>query len=60
LAIVEKYAQHEAEILREDFFASLLAACRIDEVEHQLARAGLDNLTVLNDRHLVVCGRIEN
>lgn len=56
---VELYAKGEPEVLRKDFFHSLLAAYRTDEVEAQLARAGLESLTVeaVTDRHLIVHGR---
>lgn len=58
--IVDTYAADEAEILREDFFNSLLAAFEIDEVRQQLAAAGLDGLQVqaIGDRHLEVFGRM--
>jgi SAM-dependent methyltransferase len=57
-AIVSHYADGEPEVLRTDFYNSLCAAFRIDEVQDQLARAGLAGLTVetASDRHLVVHG----
>ena len=57
--LVEMYAQHEPEILRHDFYQSLLAAYRIDEVEKQIAKAGIKYLTaeVVGDRHFIVYGR---
>jgi len=59
-ALVQQYAAGEPEVLRRDFFHSLLAAFRVDEVRKQLARAGLDGLGVraVSDRHLVVSGFI--
>jgi hypothetical protein len=58
--LVEAYASGEPEILRRDFYNSLLAAFEPPEVEAQLAAAGLDGLsvTVISDRHLVVHGTI--
>ena len=56
--MVEKYSSGEPDILREDFYNSLLAAYRVDEVEAQLKEAGIDYLTVkeVSDRHLVISG----
>ena len=56
--LVETYAAGEPEILRRDFYNSLLAAFEPREVEAQLAAAGLDELSVavISDRHLVVHG----
>ena len=56
--MVDKYASNEPDILRKDFFNSLLAAYRVDEIEQQLKEAGIDYLTVkeVGDRHLVVAG----
>ncbi|MCW8825047.1 MAG: class I SAM-dependent methyltransferase [Gammaproteobacteria bacterium] len=56
--MVRKYSDSEPDILKEDFFNSLLAAYRVDEVEAQLKDAGLDYLTVkaVSDRHLVIYG----
>jgi len=57
--LVELYAEGEPEVLRRDFYCSLLAAFRVDEVRAQLDVAGLSSLTVeaVSDRHLVVRGR---
>jgi SAM-dependent methyltransferase len=56
--IVERYAGTEAEILRTDFYNSLLAAFTPDEVRAQLQAAGLDHFEVatVSDRHLLVTG----
>lgn len=56
--LVETYAAGEPEILRRDFYNSLLAAFEPCEVEAQLAAAGLEGLSVavISDRHLVVHG----
>jgi len=56
-ALVEQYAATEPEVLRHDFFHSLLAAYTPDEVAAQLAAAGLDlAVTVVSDRHFTVSG----
>jgi len=57
--IVESHAGSEPEVLKQDFFASLLAAFRPDEVRRQLERCGIGQLQVetISDRHLLVSGR---
>jgi len=59
-ALVDEYAADEPDILRHDFFHSLLAAYRVEEVEAQLRAAGLDYLGVerTSDRHLLIRGRM--
>ena len=56
--IVHAYAANEPEVLRRDFFNSLLAAFTPDEVAAQLQRAGLVRLRVetISDRHLLIHG----
>lgn len=56
-ALVDEYAAGEPEVLRRDFYRSLLAAYRIDEVREQIAAAGL-NLVVQaqSDRHFIAFG----
>ena len=58
--LVEVYCAGEPEVLRRDFFNSLLAAYREDDVRHQLRAAELGHLTVAaaSDRHLIVWGRV--
>lgn len=58
--IVEQYAADEPEVLREDFYNSLLAAFEPAEVEAQLVRAGLAGFTVsmVSDRHWLASGRL--
>lgn len=58
--LVDDYAADEADILRQDFFNSLCAAYRPDEVAAQLQARGLDELQVelVSDRHLIVVGRL--
>lgn len=57
--VVETHSGGEPEVLRRDFFNSLLAAYRLDEVRAQLERAGLAHFAVeaCSDRHLIVFGR---
>jgi 2-polyprenyl-3-methyl-5-hydroxy-6-metoxy-1,4-benzoquinol methylase len=59
-AIVDRYAAGEPDILRRDFYRSLLAAFTEDEVTSQLARMNLTRLLidVIDDRHWVVGGTI--
>ena len=59
-ALVETYSGDEPDVLRRDFFLSLCAAYRVDEIEQQLTAAGLSHLTVevISDRHWVVFGRL--
>ncbi|MGA7802643.1 MAG: class I SAM-dependent methyltransferase [Gammaproteobacteria bacterium] len=59
--MVETYAAGEPNILRHDFFHSLLAAYTLAEVQAQLRGAALEGFTAeaVSDRHLVVHGRIE-
>jgi cyclopropane fatty-acyl-phospholipid synthase-like methyltransferase len=59
-AIVDRYAEDEPEILRRDFYNSLLAAFTEDEVTTQLARMNLTRLLidVIDDRHWIVGGTI--
>lgn len=58
-ALVDAYADGEPKVLRDDFYASLLAAYTPDEVRAQLSTAGLDALSVttVTDRHFIVTGR---
>ena len=59
-AIVDRYAATEPDILRRDFYNSLMAAFTEDEVTSQLARMNLTRLLidVIDDRHWVVGGTI--
>ena len=56
--LVEEYAGNEPDILKRDFYYSLLAAYTIGEVESQLEKEGLVELNVkpVSDRHLIVTG----
>lgn len=59
-AIVDRYAAEEPEILRRDFYRSLLASFTEDEVAAQLAEMNMSRLIidVVDDRHWVVSGII--
>lgn len=56
--IVSKYSGNEPEILKRDFYNSLLAAFKPVEVEQQLASVGLSEFSVkvVSDRHLIAYG----
>ena len=58
--LVRTCCGEEPEILRRDFYHSLLAAYRPDEVADQLREADLANMEVriVSDRHLLVHGRM--
>ena len=59
-AIVDRYASGAPDILRRDFYNSLLAAFTEDEIGSQLAQMNLTRLLidVIDDRHWVVSGII--
>lgn len=59
-AVVERYSGAEPEVLKRDFFASLLAAFTLREVKEQLLRSGLKGIkvTTVSDRHLFAFGSI--
>lgn len=56
---VNQYAADASPLLQKDFYNSLLAAYRIEEIEHQLLTCGLHYLTteLISDRHVLVWGR---
>jgi len=58
--LVDRHARDEPEVLRRDFANSLAAAYRVEEVQAQMADAGLAGLTAerTGDRHLIVHGRM--
>lgn len=58
--LVEEYAKDEPEILRRDFYNSLLAAFTIDEVQSQLKVANMQTLVAeqISDRHMIIYGNI--
>jgi ubiquinone/menaquinone biosynthesis C-methylase UbiE len=57
---VATYAATAAEVVKHDFYHSLLAAYRPDEVRSQLVEAGLTHfcLEVIKDRYMVVWGKV--
>jgi ubiquinone/menaquinone biosynthesis C-methylase UbiE len=57
-ALVELYAAGEPELLQRDFYNSLCAAYRPEEIEAQLEKTGLMQLKVevVSDRHWVAYG----
>jgi len=59
--IVEKYMGDESAILKKDFFSSLLAGYRVEEVQEQLREAELDNylsIRMVSSIQMVVKGII--
>lgn len=56
--LVETHSPNEPDVLKRDFYNSLLAAFEIDEVRQQMDDAGLGCLTSerASDRHLIVYG----
>jgi ubiquinone/menaquinone biosynthesis C-methylase UbiE len=58
--IVDTYAGDESEVLREEYYRSLLSAYTPTEILEQLASAGLPHITVsmITDRHLDIAGII--
>ena len=58
--LVQEYSGNEPEVLRRDFFNSLLAAYRPEEITALLARVNLSGLQVeaVGDRHVVVHGHL--
>jgi trans-aconitate methyltransferase len=59
--VVKQNAANEPEILRRDFYNSLLAAYRVDEVQVQLQQTQLEYLKVkpVSDRHFILWGRYQ-
>jgi ubiquinone/menaquinone biosynthesis C-methylase UbiE len=60
--LVDTYSADAPEVLREDFYNSLLAAYTPREISEQLLTAGLGKMKVEipSDRHWIVHGRIEH
>jgi ubiquinone/menaquinone biosynthesis C-methylase UbiE len=59
-SLVDQYAGNEPAILQDDFYHSLCASFRLEEVRRQLEEAGLGHLSAetVSDRHLVAYGRL--
>ncbi|EIC29666.1 MULTISPECIES: class I SAM-dependent methyltransferase [Methylomicrobium] len=57
MALVEAHAAGEPEILRRDFYRSLLAAFTLEEIRDQLKKAELPlNIEPISDRHVFIEG----
>ncbi len=58
--LVQTYSVDEPQLVKRDFYHSLLAAFTPHEVQSQLQRAGLQMLKVepIDDRHLLVYGQL--
>ena len=55
--MVRAYAGDEPEILQRDFYQSLLAAFRREEIAEQIAQAGLNlGIEQISDRHVFITG----
>jgi trans-aconitate methyltransferase len=55
--LVDAYAGNEPQILRQDFYNSLLAAFSIDEIRQQLESVDLDlSIEQISDRHVFISG----
>ncbi len=57
--LVQHYAANEPEILQHDFYRSLCAAYRIDEIQQQLLECHLHycQIRAISDRHVIIYGR---
>lgn len=58
--LLEKYAATEPEVLQQDFYHSLLAAFRPEEISQQLEAAGISTLQIdiISDRHMIIYGSL--
>ncbi|NRB39160.1 MAG: class I SAM-dependent methyltransferase [Pseudomonadales bacterium] len=52
--MVDEFTPNEPELLQQDFYNSLLASFTPDEVKEQLKQAGLDGLTVYENKEMMV------
>ncbi|MCF6156204.1 MAG: class I SAM-dependent methyltransferase [Candidatus Brocadia sp.] len=57
-ALMETYVANEPEILRRDFYNSLLAAFEAEEIHEQLRETKLKHVSVkvVSDRHVIIAG----
>lgn len=56
-AMVQAYAADEPDILKRDFYQSLLAAFRMEEIAGQIAQADMDlKIEQISDRHVFITG----
>jgi len=60
--LTHQHCRGEPEVLRQDFFNSLLAAFTAEEIRAQLKTAGLEHFSVeeVGDRHVVIWGEEKN
>ena len=59
MILTNKYAGDEPDVLKKDFYNSLLAAFEVGEVENQINKAGLDlKVEQVSDRHLITYGSV--
>ncbi|MEQ1638949.1 MAG: class I SAM-dependent methyltransferase [Methylococcales bacterium] len=57
--LVETHAANEPEILRHDFYCSLLAAFTLEEIHQQIIVTGLSlNIEQISDRHVFISGTL--
>jgi polyphosphate kinase len=60
-SMVNNYTANEPEILKRDFYNSLLAAFSLSEISEQLATADLNlNVEQISDRHVLITGIMAN
>lgn len=60
-SLVQMYAADEPEVLRTDFYNSLLAAFTAQEVREQLKHVGLElEVQETSDRHMLIWGHVPN
>lgn len=60
MKLVRKYSEDEPDILKKDFFNSLIASFKAYEVRKQLVAAGMSELKVeeIGDRHQIIYGTL--
>ncbi len=58
--IVESYAGNASDLLKQEYYRSLLSAFTLEEIQEQLIECGLQNLTIryITDRHVDIFGTI--
>ena len=59
--LVQRYAEHAPDVLKQDFFNSLKAAWTLDEVQAQVRAAGLTlEVQRISDRHWIAQGQLDH
>ncbi len=58
--IVELYAGNASDLLKQEYYRSLLSAFTPEEIQEQLVECGLENLTIkcITDRHVDIFGTV--